>query len=170
MPMKLLLRRPMYPPGFTAPFRPAKDAEAVARVAYPEEWQVNDLTEADYALFDDEIAAAIAAEQLSPMAEDGTSQLYTSYIANLPAERRRLLRTDGLVVCPLQHQLGTSYCSATAPLAATTLSRLRTVFTTRPLAIAGTPTLCLPLPIAMVLHHTAPLSAATALHHHDGMG
>lgn len=69
-------------PGFAPASRAAAGADAIAREAYASAWATADPTDAEMDALD---AEAMIGPVAAPAAVDGTSQLYTSYIANLVA-------------------------------------------------------------------------------------
>ncbi|MFO7664480.1 MAG: trypsin-like serine protease [Chloroflexota bacterium] len=91
------------PPGYSAGGAPIANADMLARAAYPQEW-----AEFDRAVLDTLDIYAID----SPAAEDGTSQIFTSYTINQQAAVQKNFphRVSGRL--SFTTPSGTSYCSA----------------------------------------------------------
>lgn len=93
------------PPGYSMGGLPDADADRAARRAYPADWSAR-----EEAAIQDAVAAQLA--EAAPLAPEGTSQVYTSYIVNqlAPLWKQYPYRTIGRL--SFSTSGGTSYCSA----------------------------------------------------------
>ena len=93
------------PPGFAAGGLPEPDADRIARRHYPAEWSARE---------ERNTGEAVAAAEMGPLAPDGTSQVYTSYIVNqsAPLWKQYPYRTIGRLSFLTAN--GTNFCSATS--------------------------------------------------------
>lgn len=89
------------PAGYAAPGAPAANADRLARAAYPEAWTST--------------RAKSPADSLPamPAQDEGTSQLYTSYVVNSNASVWKSLGNRAIGRLSFSTLSGTSYCSAT---------------------------------------------------------
>lgn len=100
-------------PGFAPSGKAAADADAVAAAAFAEDWALGSLQ-----MDEAELEAGLAAESAGladvPGAVDGTSQIYTSYIANWLSTDQTIYPHRWVGRLSFTTPDGTSYCSATS--------------------------------------------------------
>ena len=100
-------------PGFSPAGRAAADADAVAAAAYAEDWALGSV-QMDEAELEAGLAAESAGLANAPAAADGTSGIYTSYIANWLSNDQTIYPHRWVGRLSFTTPSGTSYCSATS--------------------------------------------------------
>ena len=99
------------PVSFSPPGRASEGADNIASAAYAEDWAIAEMSAEEIVAFD---AALDAEEAFYPAAADGTSELYTAYIANWLSAVQKVYPHKWIGRLSFTTPNGTSYCSATA--------------------------------------------------------
>jgi hypothetical protein len=97
------------PSGFRAPMRAAANADQVARAAFAADWAAAEELSAE-----DDVALEAGLEAEAANMPEGTSQVYTSYIANWLSTLQTVYPHRWVGRFSFTTPSGTSYCSATA--------------------------------------------------------
>ena len=104
---------PLGAPQFAKPGRAALNADQVAAAAYAADWAQSALTAEQEAALEAGLEAEAQAAAAAPDAVDGTSQIYTSYIANWVSAMQTQYPHKWVGRLTFSTPSGTSYCSAT---------------------------------------------------------
>lgn len=104
---------PLGTPQFAKPGKAASTADQVAAAAYAADWARPALTAEQEAALEAGLEAESLAMADVPSAVDGTSQIYTSYIANWVAAMQTQYPHKWVGRLTFSTPSGTSYCSAT---------------------------------------------------------